>query len=137
MVDPAAQAALATRPQACSRVFPATAAQVPQARRFLARMLGDAPAAADAVLCLSELAANAVLHSNSARPGGQFTIHATLRSGVLRVEVTDGGGRWQQRPHPNRHGGRGFVIVNALARAWGIADDGITSRTAWFEIAVS
>jgi anti-sigma regulatory factor (Ser/Thr protein kinase) len=137
MVDSATQTAPATRPSAWSRAFPATADQVPQARRFLAGVLGDAPRIGDAVLCLSELAANAVLHSNSACAGGQFTIHATLGSGLLRVEVTNGGGLWKQRAHHNGHGGRGFIIVNALARTWGTTGDGITSRTVWFEIAVA
>jgi hypothetical protein len=79
MRDPATQTARATRPAAWSRIFPATAVQVPEARHFLAGILGNFLGADDALLCLSELVANAVLHSNSARPDGQFTIHATLR----------------------------------------------------------
>jgi hypothetical protein len=41
---------------AWSRVFTATSAQVQEARRFLAAILDAAPAAADATLCLSDLA---------------------------------------------------------------------------------
>lgn len=36
----------------------------------------SAPRASDALLCLSGLAANWVLHSNSRRPGGTFTVRA-------------------------------------------------------------
>ncbi len=138
MGDPATQTVVATRPQAWSCSFPAIADQVKEARRCLAPLLDGFPPADDALLCLSELVSNAILHSNSARPAGQFTIHATLGSGMLRVEVTDAGGPWKQHDqHCNGYGGRGFVIVDALTRAWGITGDGITSRTIWFEIAAS
>ena len=77
-----------------SRAFPATPQQVGEARRFLAAILDGRSAADDAVLCLSELASNAVLHSRSATPGAQFTVRATLKHDQLRVEVSDGGGPW-------------------------------------------
>jgi hypothetical protein len=54
----------------CARQFLGTRSQVPQARRFLAGQLGDFPQADEALLCLSELVANAVQHSNSRCPGG-------------------------------------------------------------------
>jgi anti-sigma regulatory factor (Ser/Thr protein kinase) len=117
-----------------SQTFPASTDQAQHARRSLALLLDGFPAADDALLCLSELVTNAVLHSNSARPGGQFSIRATLADGRLRVEVTDQGGPWKQPGSRNPQGGRGFVIVNALAHAHGMSGDGITSRTVWFEI---
>lgn len=60
-----------------SRTFPALPEQVREARRFLAAVLAsrDAP---DALLCLSELVTNAVVHSHSTQPGGTFTVRARL-----------------------------------------------------------
>ncbi len=117
-----------------ARSFPATADQVSEARRFLAAMLGDFPAAEDAVLCLSELATNAITHSNSARPGGQFTVRASLGpAGWLRVEVEDDGGPWHEPGDNNGQRGRGLMIVRDLARHLAITGDG-PHRTVSFEI---
>lgn len=79
-------------PLAWSRAFPATAAQVREARRFLAQILDGRPAAADAILCLSEMATNATIHSNSRKPGGHFIVRAEIHADRLRVEVHDDGG---------------------------------------------
>jgi anti-sigma regulatory factor (Ser/Thr protein kinase) len=106
---------------------------VGDARQFLARALGDCPLAGDALACLSELATNSVLHSNSRRPEGSFTVRARLCPAGLRVEVEDEGGPWQRRPGPDGQCGRGLVIVGALASDWSTAGDG-TSRTVWFEL---
>jgi hypothetical protein len=51
--------AQATTPLAWSRIFPARADQVREARAFLRAALDGCPAADDAILCISELAANA------------------------------------------------------------------------------
>jgi serine/threonine-protein kinase RsbW len=117
----------------CTRSFRATADQVGEARRFLAQILGDCPLAADAVVCLSELAANSVRHSSSRRPGGYFTVRASLRPEGLRVEVEDEGGAWGHRQEPDDECGRGFVIVGALASDWSVTGTEST-RTIWFEL---
>lgn len=111
------------RPVSWSRTFPATRDQVPQARRFLAALLSGSPLAGDAVICLGELAANAVTHSRSARPGGHFGVRVTVSQapGWLTVAVTDEGGRWAPRPASEDHG-RGLDIVRALAAAVRISD---------------
>jgi anti-sigma regulatory factor (Ser/Thr protein kinase) len=130
--QPAGGGAAVGFPRIFTRSFRATADQVRDARRFLAQALGDCPLAGDALACLSELAANSVLHSNSRRPGGSFTVRARLQPAGLRVEVEDEGGPWQ-RPGPDDQCGRGLAIVGALASDWSMAGDGI-SRTVWFEI---
>jgi serine/threonine-protein kinase RsbW len=106
---------------------------VRQARRFLAQILGGCPLALDALACLSELAANSVLHSNSRRPGGRFTVRAIVRQAGLRVEVEDGGGAWEQWQEQDDERGRGFVIVNALATDWSITGSD-AGRIIWFEL---
>ena len=55
----------AAPPGRYDRVFSATPSQVRQARKFLAAALDGCPIADDAILCLSELASNSVLHSNT------------------------------------------------------------------------
>ena len=94
----AANLPAAAAPPVTARMFAGDAGQVRAARRFLAGVLDGYPAADDALLCVSELATNAVLHSRSGRPGGCFTVRAARRAGSVRVEVTDEGG--------GRHAGR-------------------------------
>jgi serine/threonine-protein kinase RsbW len=121
-------------PLTWSRAFPATPAQVREARLFLAAVLDGRPATDDAVLCLSELAANATIHSQSRHPGGRFTVHAELHGDDLRVEVRDQGGPWASLPRANEPHGRGLLIVSQLARAWGRTGDSATGWTVWFEM---
>ena len=48
------------------------------------------------MLCVSELATNAVLHSASRNPGGTFTVRAAVFDGCVRIEVEDNGGAWDE-----------------------------------------
>lgn len=117
------------------RVFPATADQVPVARRFLASVLGGSALAGDALLCLSELVTNAIQHSHSRRPGGQFTVRAAVDgAGLLRVEVGDEGGPWGPGPASGGVSGRGLLIVRELARRSGVSGDAGTGWVVWFEL---
>jgi serine/threonine-protein kinase RsbW len=120
-------------PLAWSRAFPAVPAQVAEARRFLAAILDGRPTADDAVLCLSELATNAVIHSHSGQPGGSYTVSAELGPRRLRVEVRDQGGPWTPAEDPDDPHGRGLLIVRQLAADWGRAG-GVTGWTVWFEM---
>jgi serine/threonine-protein kinase RsbW len=116
-----------------TRTFPAIPGQASAARRFLARFAEGFPAADDALLCLSEVATNAIQHSHSARPGGQFTVRATRAPGRLRVEVEDQGGPWKPQAHHHDHGGRGLAILTALT-TWDATANGDGHRIIWFEI---
>lgn len=118
-----------------SRAFPASPPQIREARRFLAAILDGCPADDDALLCLSELATNALLHSHSREPGGCFTVHAQRQGNHARVEVRDQGGPWPPPAptDPGEQNGRGLAIVSQLARAWGRSGDE-TGWTVWFEI---
>lgn len=125
----------ASQPQAWISVFPARPDQVRRARHGLARALGDCPVADDALLCLSELASNAVLHSASRLPGGTFTVRADIHPGYhVRIEVHDRGGTWRQADHAD---GRlhGLAIVRTLAQSAGVYGDESVGWTAWAQLA--
>jgi len=103
---------------------------VRQARADARGLLAGCPAADEVILCLSELAANAVRHSNSRRPGGTFTVRIGSRPGAyIRMEVEDDGGPWLA-PAPDPGSGRGLDIISALAAEWGIATSP-AGRTVW------
>jgi serine/threonine-protein kinase RsbW len=116
-----------------SRAYAGRADQIAEARRFLSAILNGCPAADDAVLCLSELATNATLHSNSGKPGGHFTVRTQIHGDRLRVEVRDEGGPWtlNVRRRDGQHG-RGLLIVSQLASDWGCSGDSETGWTVWF-----
>jgi hypothetical protein len=121
---------------AWSRSFPADACQARETRRFLAAVLDGHQAADDALICLSELVTNAIVHSRSREPGGSLTIRAQLHGGCLRVEVTDQGGPWNpaaptEADSPN---GRGLLIVGQLAARWGRTGDQHAGWTLWYEM---
>jgi anti-sigma regulatory factor (Ser/Thr protein kinase) len=82
------------------------------------------------ILCASELAANAAMHSRSRLPGGVITVGATITTDLYAwIEVQDDGGPWNQGMiDPTRH--HGLDIVRALADEWGIDGDR-TTRTIW------
>jgi anti-sigma regulatory factor (Ser/Thr protein kinase) len=84
----------------------------------------------DVILCASELAANAVIHSRSRLPGGTFTVRARISpGGYAWIEVEDDGSPTghEMRDTTGRHG---LDIVRALATDWGTGDDH-TTRTIW------
>ena len=94
----------------------------------VARNLAGSVVTDDAVLIVSELATNAIRHTES---GSQFfTVRAQVYSTYLWLEVEDLGGPWQSRPdgeHPH-----GLCIVEALIGPdnWGVDGDG-TGRVVW------
>ena len=115
---------------ALTATYPGDAQHIRAVRADLRPVLGDCPRADDAILCASELAANAALHSHSRLPGGTFTVQAIISPGrYTRIEVQDNGGPWNQAMmDPARH--HGLDIVRAVADEWGIDGDH-TTRTIW------
>jgi serine/threonine-protein kinase RsbW len=113
--------------------YPGRLDQAAQVREFLTGLLRGCPASADVILLTDELVSNALLHSESRRPGGGFSVRADIRHGEsVRVEVADAGGQWTRRSRDSsRPGGRGLMIVQALAGAWGVTGDD-NGRTVWF-----
>jgi serine/threonine-protein kinase RsbW len=112
------------------QVFPAHPRQVGAARVFLAAVLDGCPAADDAILCISELATNAVPHSASRNPGGTFTVRASIFDDQVRIEVEDSGGSWEEHPHCNSRP-HGLDIVRELATDCGRDGSPLTGWVAW------
>ncbi|HUY48153.1 MAG TPA: ATP-binding protein [Streptosporangiaceae bacterium] len=110
--------------------YPGSPEQLRAVRADLRGLLDGCPIGDDVVLCASELAANAALHSFSRMPGGQFSVRAEVHPGeYVRIEVEDSGGPWI-RPGGEIGRGHGLDIIRALAADWGIDGDS-TSRTIW------
>jgi serine/threonine-protein kinase RsbW len=120
--------ALASR--TTSVTYPGATEHIREVRADLRALLGDCPMADDAILCASELAANAAVHSHSRLPGGIFTVRATISpSHYACIEVEDSGGPWAPAvSDPSRR--HGLDIVRALASDWGIDGDD-TVRVIW------
>jgi anti-sigma regulatory factor (Ser/Thr protein kinase) len=115
---------------ASAATYPGRPEHVRQVRADARGLLAGCPAADEVILCLSELAANAVLHSDSRRPGGTFTVRIDSCPGAyLRVEVDDDGGPWLA-PAPDPGSGRGLDIIRVLAADWGVATRP-AGRTVW------
>lgn len=75
-----------------SRSFPGSAEHLAEVRQFTAAVLGDRPGVDLVVLAASELAGNAILHSASGGPGGQFVVHIAAFADRWQVRVDDAGG---------------------------------------------
>ncbi|WP_343243875.1 ATP-binding protein [Streptomyces sp. SID13726] len=77
----------------------------------------------DVLLCVSELATNALLHG--VPPNRCFRLVLDLTAdGVLRVEVHDSGPGELRIPDadPDSENGRGLLLVAALADDWGVRE---------------
>ncbi|HVD03699.1 MAG TPA: ATP-binding protein [Candidatus Dormibacteraeota bacterium] len=136
MTDMATHLAITGTPQPTARscTFEAIPSRVREARSFLAAVLNDSPLTGDALICLSELVTNSICHSNSARPGGTFTVRVSLDGRSLRVEVEDQGGPWAHDHHNDGQSGRGLLIVSQLATTWDISGNATSARVVWFTL---
>jgi anti-sigma regulatory factor (Ser/Thr protein kinase) len=124
--------------QSASAEFPADSSASPLARRALSGWLEDwqldEEVVETAVLCLSELITNAVIHS-----GTSPRVTARLDGERLLVAVQDRGHRGAARRtedhDPTDISGRGLLLVEALTTAWS-AEHSADGTTVWFELDV-
>ena len=121
-----AAAEAATRYQ---RTFHGRADQVARVRREIASHLAGCPAIDDAVLIASELAANAVIHSDSA--GEFFTVRCETPRSYIWIEVEDLGGPWQLTRPDNRPHGLSIVATLAGPDNWGTETTSDGNRIVW------
>jgi len=88
-------------------------------------------AAEAAVLIVSELVTNAIVHSGSNMVGCVLR----LGSGLLRIEVTDQGVGVAEpavrKPADDDVSGRGLLLVSAVSEAWGVSPALPGGRTVW------
>ena len=126
MAEPAGTQELATR-------LPPSPESIAEARRFAAEalaLLGAADRADEATLLVSELATNVVLHART-----PMEIRIARLDSAVEVAVADHAPEREVRKGPKRSavGGRGMLLVEAIADEWGVlrCDDG---KAVWFRL---
>lgn len=134
-----------------SRSFEGLPECVADVREFTRRVIGDDEGADLVELVASELAGNAIRHSESGRPKGQFTLHIATFVNRWQVRVDDAGGTTKPRicvpPVLEKAGdlddygdeivatGRGLALVAAVSSRWGVLGDA-NARVVWAEILI-
>jgi anti-sigma regulatory factor (Ser/Thr protein kinase) len=109
-----------------TRQFRGGADQVLEVRDWLEDLLPDCAARADVLLLASELCTNAIIHSRSGEPGGQFSVDIDWAPTLARVVIGDQGSATTPAIVP-RSGdpgqlsetGRGLLLVDDVADDWG------------------
>jgi anti-sigma regulatory factor (Ser/Thr protein kinase) len=121
------------------REFPGGADQVRAARGWLEELLPKCEQLEALTLLVSELCTNAVLHTDSGKPGGEFGLTVEWTPEAVKALIIDqgsptfsamtaGSGAWDDEC------GRGLFLVDQLADYWDTADlpEG---RLVWLEMA--
>jgi anti-sigma regulatory factor (Ser/Thr protein kinase) len=115
------------------RTFPSAPVSAGQARAFVESVLAGAGLdhlAYTATLLVSELVANAILHTGT-------PLEVVVRCGDdrVRVEVHDGNPQLPVRKHYSTMSGtgRGLMLVERMAARWG-AERTAGGKTVWFDL---
>ncbi|WP_241251322.1 ATP-binding SpoIIE family protein phosphatase [Candidatus Protofrankia californiensis] len=125
-----------SRPALVDVALPAEPESAVHARSALARILAGqrlAAVADDALLLVSEVVTNAVLHARS-----DLVLRVHQEGDRLRVSVEDReGARMPRRRTPRDDGesGWGLLIVDVLAHGWGVETTGDGKRV-WFDLMI-
>ncbi|MFD6245446.1 ATP-binding protein [Streptomyces roseolus] len=126
---------VAPHPNAVAVSLPSSPACVPTSRQVAAEAMarwGGIPAAVadDALVVVSELVTNAVLHGGGGRAEEVVGLRIEHYGDELVVEVTDGTSRPARLKTAGaaETGGRGLLLVTRLAKDWGVSDK---NRTTW------
>jgi serine/threonine-protein kinase RsbW len=123
-----------------SRPFRGEPFEVGRARSWIARLLPACEPLDDLLIFTSELAANAVTHTRSGKPGGWFAVEVTWSPRTARVVVGDQGSDEIPTSNPgppdddaDLETGRGLLLVAAMSAAWGTAGDA-EARWLWADV---
>lgn len=122
-----------------SRRFTRSDASVPAARAFAREVISATRAAVDGavlddlLLCVSELATNAVRHGVPV--GGALLVKVGADAYRVRVECHDANRRRPRLRHPadDDQTGRGLLLVEAVASRWGTGERPF-GKYVWFEL---
>ncbi|MFC8536311.1 ATP-binding protein [Streptomyces sp. NPDC057249] len=117
---------------------------VPLVRRFVRQALLDWACEAhqvntdDVLLCVSELATNALVHGVPPGRGYRLFLYWDRAETRLRVEIHDSGDgevpEAAPSSDPTAERGRGLMLVAALAATWGVSER-IPGKIVWCEFA--
>lgn len=123
-------------PRSAELTLPAKATSPARARRFVSGTLSawDVDGGDDALLIVSELVTNALLHART-----KMTVTLTEHApGLVRLEVTDGSGEdLHQRNFSLDSGtGRGLRLLDALAAEWGV-ERHAGGKTVWCVVSLT
>ncbi|HYO39402.1 MAG TPA: SpoIIE family protein phosphatase [Nocardioidaceae bacterium] len=117
----------------CATLRVTDVAEVSTARVFVGQTLAAwelASLAETVALVVSELVTNALVHT-----AGPATLEIRRQQDRIRVLVTDEHARVPRPQHAGEDatGGRGMLLVEALAEQWGVEPSG-TGKTVWAEL---
>lgn len=121
-----------------SREFAGRPECLVEARRFTYAVLGETDGAHIAALVADELAGNAIKHTASGRPGGEFVLRLARFGNRCRVRVDDQGGPTTPAvcaADDADEAGRGLTIVATLSARWGVDGDE-RAWSVWAEITI-
>jgi len=138
--------AVRVAPTAYEAHLPHSSVSVRQARAKLAQDLSERDVLGtvvdDAVLILSEFVTNALRHARALTSDTIRVSWSLSGEGLLRIEVTDGGGTTRPVTKPysmsvSAQAGRGLEIVDRLADRWGSQrEESGDEYTVWAELVV-
>jgi serine/threonine-protein kinase RsbW len=117
--------------------FAASADGIPTSRRWVVEQARRAGCTEESVrtiaLLTTEAVANAVKHGPD---GGEVTLTLSVVPGGLRVAVTDEspGLPVASKARPSALGGRGVMLIDRLASAWGVEGHSAAGKTVWFQV---
>jgi len=117
-------------------IIPANPEAGATARRAVAGWMGGHPRIDDALLAVTELVNNAVVHGGL-HDGQVVTLLLDSEDDHVRLTVRHAGPAFEVAPAPSPSTdpdtSRGLAIVDRIADRWGV-DSNATEVTAWFEM---
>ncbi|MFF4799723.1 ATP-binding protein [Streptomyces sp. NPDC001351] len=108
-----------SKPRVWGLTCPGFPEEVSRARRWTRDILRGSPLAEVAELIVSELSANAILHTATGRDSGSFHLALAVSPRIVALSVTDDGGagtapKVEHQDQEAEHG-RGLGMVSAIA----------------------